>query len=493
MKRTSFVLAMACVLALFALSGCSVSQSQQNGAKLDPNNPVSLTVWHYYNGAQQAAFDDLVAEFNSTVGQEKGIYVEGSSQGSVSDLEQAITDSAAGVVGSKPLPDVFSSYSDTAYALEREGLLADLSGYFTEDELKEYVPSYLEEGHFNHDGKLYLFPVAKSTEITMVNTTDWEPFAQATGVTLDDLRTFEGITKVAEEYYEWTDAQTPDVPDDGKALYGRDSMSNYFIIGMEQQGIDLFDVDANGNVTINCDKDAVRRLWDNYYVPYVSGWFNSLGKFRSDDVKTGDILVYTGSSSSASYFPDQVIGDEESYPIGYAILPAPVFEGGNDIHVQQGAGMCVTKSDATHEYAACEFLKWFTEKENSLTFACASSYLPVRNDANTVEALDDVIETGNLSISSKAFDCLKEVMENYDFDKFYTPSCFVNEFATRKVLDYDLSDKAQADREAIEEQVAQGASREEALEPYVSDEAFDAWYEDFCAQLEAKAHPQSDE
>ena len=61
------------------------------------------------------------------------------------------------------------------------------------------------------------------------------------------------------------------------------------------------------------------------------------------------------------------------------------------------------------------------------------------------------------------------------------------------MLDYDLSDKAQADREAIEEQVAQGASREEALEPYVSDEAFDAWYEDFCAQLEAKAHPQSDE
>ena len=493
MKRTSFVLAMACVLALFALGGCSESQSQQNDAKLDPNNPVSLTVWHYYNGAQQAAFDDLVAEFNSTVGQEKGIYVEGSSQGSVSDLEQAITDSAAGVVGSKPLPDVFSSYGDTAYALEQEDLLADLSGYFTEDELKEYVPSYIEEGYFNHDGKLYLFPVAKSTEITMVNTTDWEPFAQATGATLDDLRTFEGITKVAEEYYEWTDAQTPDVPDDGKALYGRDSMSNYFIIGMKQQGIDLFDVDVHGNVTINCDKDAIRRLWDNYYVPYVSGWFNSLGKFRSDDVKTGDILAYTGSSSSASYFPDQVIGDEESYPIGYAILPAPVFEGGNVIHVQQGAGMCVTTSDATHEYAACEFLKWFTEKENSLTFACASSYLPVRNDANTVEALDDVIAVGNLSISSKAFDCLKEVMENYDFDKFYTPSCFANGYVTRRVLDYNLSDKAQADREAIDEQVAQGASRAEALEPYVSDEAFDAWYEDFCAQLEAKAHPQSDE
>ena len=35
--------------------------------KLDPNKPVSLTVWHYYNGAQQATFEDLLEEFNATV------------------------------------------------------------------------------------------------------------------------------------------------------------------------------------------------------------------------------------------------------------------------------------------------------------------------------------------------------------------------------------------------------------------------------------------
>ena len=40
--------------------------------KLDPNKPVSLTVWHYYNGAQQAAFDQLISEFNATEGKEKG-------------------------------------------------------------------------------------------------------------------------------------------------------------------------------------------------------------------------------------------------------------------------------------------------------------------------------------------------------------------------------------------------------------------------------------
>ena len=82
-------------------------------------------------------------------------------------------------------------------------------------------------------------------------------------------------------------------------------MSNYFIIGMKQMGKEIFQV-KDGKMTLNTDEDLIRRLWDNYYVPYMKGYFASLGKFRSDDVKTGDILAYTGSTSSAVYFPDTV-------------------------------------------------------------------------------------------------------------------------------------------------------------------------------------------
>ena len=74
----------------------------------------------------------------------------------------------------------------------------------------------------------------------MINATDWQTFADATGASLDELSTLEGVTETAKRYYEWTDSLTPDVPDDGKAFYGRDSMSNYFIIGMKQMGVDAF-------------------------------------------------------------------------------------------------------------------------------------------------------------------------------------------------------------------------------------------------------------
>ena len=150
--------------------------------------------------------------------------------------------------------------------------------------------------------------------------------------------------------------------------------------------------------------------------------------------------------------------------------------------------MAVAKSDAMHEYAACEFMKWFTAKENNLRFVCESSYFPVRKDANTLKALDDVIQAQGLKVNPKTYACLNSILSKFDSISFYTPKCFSNGYATRKVLDFNLSDKAAADKAAIEEAVAAGTAREEAIAPYVTEEAFEAWYQDFCQALEAKAH-----
>lgn len=480
------------VLLLFSaglFSGCGAGGKDTGAVKLDPNNPVSLTIWHYYNGAQQAAFDELVAEYNATEGKEKGIYVESYSQGSVSDLEAAISDAVAGKVGADPLPEIFSTYTDTAYAVWQDGKLVDLAPYFTEEELSVYVSDYLREGYLSDNDELNIFPVAKSTEMMMLNTTDWEPFAKECGYSYDDLQTLEGVVNVAQAYYEWTDAQTPNKPDDGKAFYGRDSMSNYFIIHMKQMGVEIFAA-KDGKVTINADKELIRRLWDNYYVPYVKGYFVGLGKFRSDDVKTGDLLAYTGSSASAMYFPDTVITDDETKDIGYVVLPAPLMEGGEDISVQQGAGMAVTKSDETKQYAACEFLKWFTRKENNLRFVCGSSYLPVTKEANTIEALDEAIEQGSIEVSGKIYDCLTSIIANMDTTTFYSTKCFENGFATRKILDYNLSDQAAEDKAAIDAAVEGGAERAEVTAAYITDEAFESWYASFVRALNEAAFPK---
>ena len=74
------------LIVLFALPFFSGCAGGTQTPKLDPSNPVSLELWHYYNGPQKVAFDEMVAEFNDTVGLEKGIIVEAFNQGSTNDL-----------------------------------------------------------------------------------------------------------------------------------------------------------------------------------------------------------------------------------------------------------------------------------------------------------------------------------------------------------------------------------------------------------------------
>ena len=201
------------VTMVFSMTGCE-AKNKNAKVKLDPNNPVSITIWHYYNGTQQASFDALVEEFNATVGKEQGIFVKGSSYGSVSDLEKAIHSSLEGEVGASELPSIFSSYADTAYTAQKQGKLIDLTKYFTKEELDTYVDTYVQEGYFNQDGALYLLPVAKSTEVMIINKTDWEPFAKETGCTLEDLSTIEGVVEVSKKYYDCADAKSPGIASD---------------------------------------------------------------------------------------------------------------------------------------------------------------------------------------------------------------------------------------------------------------------------------------
>lgn len=463
------------------MTGCSGAASVDTAKNSDP---VDITIWHYYNGSQKAAFDTLVNEFNETVGKEKNIYVEGHSKGNVSELENAVLASSRKEVGSDEMPSIFSSYADTAYELEKDGVLADLSPYFSEEEQKSYMDSYIEEGKIGVNGELKIFPVAKSTEIMMMNKNVWDEFSADTGVSLDDLKTKEGVVRVAGLYYAWTDAKTPDISNDGKAFYGRDAVANLFIVGSMQLGVEIFHVE-NQKVTLQIDRDVFKRIWDCYYVPFVKGYFAAYGRFRSDDVKIGELIAYTGSTTSAGYFPDQVEMGDSITPIDCIVLPVPGFEGGKPYIVQQGAGMVVTKSTKEEESAACEFLKWFTDAEKNTEFSCSSGYLPVKKDAGDIAVLEKVMADKQVSMPEKEYDTLTEAYRAVKNNELYTNKAFDGGSKARKILEYDLSDKAVADREQVKALLEEGLSLDDAVKDYISEESFDLWFDSVKQKLEA--------
>lgn len=470
MKQYKKIISVLCVGGILAASvtGCG---NAAKTVKTASEEPILLTVWTYYNGDQLETFNSLVEKFNSTIGKEKGIQIKSQSQGSVSDLEQNVMDAAQKKVGASEMPNIFSAYADTAYTLDQMGMVVDLGTYLTDEEKEKYISSYLEEGDFSGDGSIKIFPVAKCTEELFLNKTDWETFAGDCGVSDEDLQTVESLLAVAEKYYDWSG---------GKAFFGRDAMANYMLIGAKQLGCTLFEV-KDGKMTLDFDKEVVRRLWDSYYVPFVKGWFAASGRFRSDDIKTGNILAYTGSTSSATFFPTQVMADDNvSYDIEMKVLPSPVFEGGEAYAVQQGAGMVVTRGTEEEEAASMEFLKWFTELENNIAFSVGAGYLPV-----TVEANDMTEIKKNTKLTSSMEEILSEGVETVTNNTLYTSPAFKGGADARSILEYAMSDQAAKDREAVFGKLEKGISEEEAEAEFLSDAHFESWYESTLKKLQA--------
>ena len=220
-------------------------------------------------------------------------------------------------------------------------------------------------------------------------------------------------------------------------------------------------------------------------MPYIRGYFTAQGRFRSDDAKTGDLIALVGSSSGAAYFPKEVaVSDVESYPIESIVAPAPMFEQGEKIAVQQGAGMVVTASDTQHEYASVLFLKWFTEERRNIQFSLASGYLPVKKAANDFETIKKVIENNAELDSAEMIDVVEVAEKQLSEVQLYTTKAFEGGSDARSLLDTSMQDLAKADREQVVERLAQGQSLDEATAEFETEAYFDAWFAALSQQMQ---------
>ena len=481
MKRKDLQLLLFFFLCMMFLFSCKKKANRQEDKaytyKRSKEN-IELNIWSYYSALQQEVFLKTVDEFNLTRGKDLNITVHVMSPGSMNDLEAnlfALTDKnfAQGTY-----PDMAFMYRDTGKVLDQKGYLVNLSNYLTKKEMDDFVPGFLEEGRLGNQREgIKILPVAKSTEVFYLNATAWKSFSDATGAILSDLDTREGLIEVAKKYYEYTDALTPE-EGDGKAFFGQEDFATYFLVGAKQMGVDLVSVDASGKVIYNFPEDVLHKLWDYFYVPYIKGYFGSSGRYRSDDLRTGEIISYVSTSASYSYFPEAVIlSDQEYFPIEATVLPAPDFVKGQKIAIQQGAGIGVLKGDEQKIKASIEFLRWLTSESVNSNFALSADYLPVRSDSLTVQTVDVIKGRGTNPAIEEA---LKTVSSH---TMYYIPAAD-NISMLREILENTLKDKAIEDKKAIETAVASGLSKEDAVGEYDTEENFTLWYESLLSEIE---------
>lgn len=451
---------------------------------LDPKNPLTVEVWHYYNGVQKNEFDRLVAEFNAGIGAQKGILVEGVSKGGTSELVSELLRAADREVGAQKLPNISTSYSDVAWELDQKEVLSDLRQYFTNEEIDEFVSGYIQEGEVHRPGQLKILPIAKSTEVMILNKTDWDEFSRATKSELSELETMEGLVRVAKRYYEWTDAET-ETPNDGRAFFGRDAIANYVFSGMRELSGDLISYDEEGKLTVNTDKASVKKLYDHFYLPYALGYFSAQSRFRSDDMRIGNIICFVGSSTASSYLRDEVMDEQgKSRSVAYEVLPIPHFEGAKrKTATQQGAGMIVLKSEPKLEYASSVFLKWLTAKENNVRFAIGTGYLPVKKSLYEEGAFQEVLRSQGIQTSSLQERSYMVGMKTVRECDLVVPIAFDQSFRLRQELQQMMERGAETAHELYKDLTAT-IGVDEARKKIQDESLFEQWYLEFAEMVE---------
>ena len=402
-KIISYLLILTIIL--FACSGCRNMDSKKT--LLDPSNPVSLSIWHVYGEQADAPMNLLIDEFNDTVGKDKGIQVRVTNVTGTSKILAQLLDAQAGNPGALELPDLFSCHTQNAPSLGSENLL-DFGDLFSEDELADYVPEFLDSGML--DGKLAVFPVSKSTYALFINGSQFDRFSSDTGVTYENLNDWNGFFAVAQKYYEWSG---------GKPFCAFD----YLIRHME---LDVLSKTGELKYTENgwydTEDGTIKDSFCMFADALAKGHIVVSDLYANTHVMTGDSLCGIGSSAAVIYYNDTVTyPDNTSEPMKLQVLPLPRSGGEKEYMPQTGVGISAFKTTDQKAEAAYEFVKWFTESNRNLDFVVQTGYMPVTDGAFE--------EISNFAFNDNGYanlySAIRTMYEEYipvvrpDFDGFY--------------------------------------------------------------------------
>lgn len=312
------------LLLLSLLTGCSEK------SKLDSKNPVTLTMWHVYGEQADSPMNRLVEEFNRTLGKEKGVIINVSLMSSTAQIGEKLLTAQRGEAGALEMPDLFFCHNNNAAELGAENLL-DWNEAFTEEELDNYVPEFLEDGTVGE--RLSVFPVSKSTHMLFIAGTQFERFSKATGVTYESLSDWDGFFTAAERYYEFSG---------GKPFCALDfPLRAVELNAMEQGGKDFYTADG----WYGFDNAELKASYMLFAEAIAKGHIIVSDLYSNTQVMTGEVMAGLGSTASILYYNDTVTyPDNTSEPMNLQILPPPTAKGKPLLVTQAGVGLCAYKT-----------------------------------------------------------------------------------------------------------------------------------------------------
>ncbi len=340
-------------LALIGTAACSKSNNSSSSDKIPSKITKKTTVvfWHGMVGVQQSTLQKLTQEFEK---QNPKINVKLESQGSYNDLQAKINST---LQSPNNLPTITQAYPGWLWNAAQNKMLVNLTPYINNKNVgwgsakASDIRTELLDGA-KIKGTQYGIPFNKSIETLTYN---------------EDMFKKYGIKKVPTTMEELKNASETIYNKSNHKVVGAgfDSLSNYYVLGMKDNGVNFNDkIDFSGSTS----KKVI-----NYYADGIKkGYFRVAGSehYLSGPFANEKVAMFIGTSAGEG-FVKQGVGNKFTYNV--AARPGKyTMQQGTDIYMFNHAS-------ADQKAAAFKYIKFLVSKSSQLKWSNATGYIPVNN------------------------------------------------------------------------------------------------------------------
>ena len=340
-------------LALMGTAACSNGNSSSSSSKIPSKITKKTTVvfWHGMVGVQQSTLQKLTKEFEK---KNPKITVKLESQGTYIDLQAKINST---LQSPNNLPTITQAYPGWLWNAAKNKMLVNLTPYINNKNVgwgsakASDIRSELLKGA-QIQGTQYGIPFNKSIETLTYNKDMFKKYGiKKVPTTMAELKS------VSETIYKKSHHKVVGA--------GFDSLSNYYVLGMKNAGVDF---SSKINFSGSTSKSVI-----NYYADGIKkGYFRVAGsaQYLSGPFANEKVAMFIGTSAGEG-FVKQGVGKKFTYDV--AARPGKYnMQQGTDIYMFNHA-------TAEQKAAAFKYIKFLVSKSSQLKWANATGYIPVNN------------------------------------------------------------------------------------------------------------------
>ena len=322
---------------------------------------TTVEIWHSNAGIAGNAFEEIVDEFNNTIGEEKGIVIEPIYQGAANDVLTKVK--AAATADRSSLPDI--AQLDATACLDMKNADYLILPQDINLNTSYIMPSAIEA--LMSDRGLLGIPFNASSLLFFYNKTLFDSLSLDPPETLDDFAEIAPLLGEKDSNGKITRYAFAGVP----ATYELGTF-----IGA-QNGLSYFVDMQNGHMgtpekVLLEDEGTFRNFLVHWKNLYDTGWVNNITSGISTEFAAGRTATMLSSSSDIASVIKNVGG---RFEVGTAFVPKTDENATGGVNIGGGSFFIFTPSDAVRTV-----LEYFISENVQLKWAEETGYMPINTD-----------------------------------------------------------------------------------------------------------------